>query len=244
MNDIQLSPLLAMLLGWFIAEGFLRITVASRRLGRSSFAEHSRVLLAHGVMAWLALWLTVGWAMQSIALGALLGTAFMLGRMAAGPGSGGTWLGVTEKTLELATIAVAWLTVSDQWWVPAELGERLSNEQTLLIVLAYVVVIWPVSRLVGWVCKPWIDVAVDASALPKAGAWIGMLERVLVLTFILMNEIAAIGFLLAAKSILRFGGTQEKDHRKLTEYVLIGTLASFTVTILLGILVRGLLHLA
>ena len=68
-----------------------------------------------------------------------------------------------------------------------------------------------------------------------------MLERILILTFILIDQFAAIGFLLGAKSILRFGGAQEKNHRALTEYVLIGTLTSFTITIILGIVVRGLL---
>lgn len=66
---------------------------------------------------------------------------------------------------------------------------------------------------------------------PNAGRLIGILERLLVYTFIVSNHFAAVGFLIAAKSILRF-----QDHETLkTEYVLIGTMLSFGVAILLGL---------
>lgn len=37
----------------------------------------------------------------------------------------------------------------------------------------------------------------------------------------------AVGFLLAAKSVFRFGDLRDDQDRKRTEYVLIGTLLSF-----------------
>ncbi|MCU0906456.1 MAG: DUF3307 domain-containing protein [Rhodobacteraceae bacterium] len=61
--------------------------------------------------------------------------------------------------------------------------------------------------------------------LPAAGTVIGLLERGLVVTLIYAGEPGAIGFLIAAKSILRFG-TVGSD-RAVSEYVIIGTLASF-----------------
>ena len=54
----------------------------------------------------------------------------------------------------------------------------------------------------------------------------------------LLNQLAAIGFLIAAKSILRYGDKDSKGARKQTEYVLIGTLLSFTMAIIIGLLVR------
>lgn len=74
--------------------------------------------------------------------------------------------------------------------------------------------------------------------LDKAGRYIGILERILVLTLVLFNQISAIGFLIAAKSILRYGDKDIKGARKQTEYVLIGTLMSFSSAIALGLLVR------
>jgi len=59
----------------------------------------------------------------------------------------------------------------------------------------------------------------------------------------LTGHFEAIGFLLAAKSIFRFGDLKEAKDRKLTEYVLIGTLLSFGLALLTGLLVQfGLLH--
>ena len=47
--------------------------------------------------------------------------------------------------------------------------------------------------------------------------------------------------MLAAKSIFRFGDLRQSDDKMRTEYVLLGTLFSFTLTIMLGLLVNKLL---
>ncbi|AWK04953.1 DUF3307 domain-containing protein [Flavobacterium crocinum] len=82
------------------------------------------------------------------------------------------------------------------------------------------------------------------NSLVAAGNYIGILERLFVFGFILTNHFEAIGFLLAAKSIFRFGDLKEAKDRKLTEYVLIGTLISFGIAILAGLLVQMLLQLS
>lgn len=63
------------------------------------------------------------------------------------------------------------------------------------------------------------------NGLPEAGRMIGQLERALIFLLIAMGEPAAIGFLIAAKSVLRFEAA--KENQRLSEYVIIGTLASF-----------------
>jgi hypothetical protein len=70
--------------------------------------------------------------------------------------------------------------------------------------------------------------------LPNAGKIIGIIERWLVLCFVLIGQFQAVGFLLAAKSILRYRDT---DTLK-TEYVLIGTMLSFGIAIIAGILIE------
>ena len=79
------------------------------------------------------------------------------------------------------------------------------------------------------------------SSLQNAGNYIGVLERLFVFCFILTGHFEAIGFLLGAKSIFRFGDLMEAKERKLTEYVLIGTLLSFGIAMLTGLLVQYLL---
>ena len=65
--------------------------------------------------------------------------------------------------------------------------------------------------------------------IPEGGAWIGLLERTLIFILVLVDQFGAIGFLIAAKSILRFQYAKERSH---SEIVIIGTLASFTWAIL------------
>lgn len=63
--------------------------------------------------------------------------------------------------------------------------------------------------------------------LENGGKHIGWLERFLTLLLILIGQPSGIGFLIAAKSVLRFGEIKEAKHRKLAEYIIIGTFLSF-----------------
>jgi hypothetical protein len=73
--------------------------------------------------------------------------------------------------------------------------------------------------------------------LASAGKWIGICERILILTFILLQQYTAIGFLMTAKSILRFSEKESNTQLK-TEYILVGSLVSFTSSVLIGILTK------
>jgi hypothetical protein len=68
--------------------------------------------------------------------------------------------------------------------------------------------------------------------IKNAGALIGNLERILTIIFVMINQYEAIGFIVAAKSLLRFKDT---DTAK-TEYVLAGTFLSFGIAIICGVL--------
>lgn len=73
--------------------------------------------------------------------------------------------------------------------------------------------------------------------LASAGKWIGICERVLILTFVLMQQYSAIGFLMTAKSILRFSEKETNTQLK-TEYILVGTLVSFATSAMIGVAMR------
>lgn len=105
-----------------------------------------------------------------------------------------------------------------------------------IIATAYVAVLAPASILIKTFMdfEGWIPGADSATGLRNAGRWIGYMERVLILTFIFTQNVAAVGFLLAAKSVFRFGELNRNKDVKFTEYVLIGTFASFAVAILIG----------
>ena len=71
----------------------------------------------------------------------------------------------------------------------------------------------------------------------NAGRVIGMLERILILFFVLVNQFGAIGFIIAAKGFTRF---KELDNRDFAEYVLIGTLLSSLFAIAIALLIKHL----
>ncbi|WP_323783326.1 DUF3307 domain-containing protein [Thalassovita sp.] len=79
----------------------------------------------------------------------------------------------------------------------------------------------------------------EEDGLPGGGATIGYLERALIFLLVLAGQIAGLGFLVAAKSILRFGTIS--GDRKATEYVIIGTLFSFGWALLIALGTQTLL---
>ncbi|WP_417887914.1 DUF3307 domain-containing protein [Zunongwangia sp.] len=118
----------------------------------------------------------------------------------------------------------------------------LESERFLAVIVAYLIIIFPIGFIVGKATQRWHNEILkdqkEPLSLQNAGRYIGIFERVLVLTFILTNHFSAIGFLIAAKSILRFADKNDASARKQTEYVLIGTLMSFSITIIIGLLIR------
>ena len=111
--------------------------------------------------------------------------------------------------------------------------------QFWVITTAIIFLTKPTSLLIKNTISIWTpENKSNDESLQNAGNYIGMLERLFVFFFIITGHFEAIGFLLAAKSIFRFGDLKEAKDRKLTEYVLIGTLLSFGIALLIGLLVQ------
>ena len=121
--------------------------------------------------------------------------------------------------------------------------EDFFNRESLKIVTAIVFLTVPSSIFIKTIISIWTPITIDHSkiqteSLVNAGKYIGILERLLVFVFILVNHWEGVGFMIAAKSVFRFSDLAEAKQRKLTEYVLIGTLLSFGIAVLVGILIR------
>jgi len=108
------------------------------------------------------------------------------------------------------------------------------------LLTAYVFLSLPAGIIIDKCLANWSVEEAGKASLPQAGKLIGILERLLVLTFILLNHWEAIGFLITAKSVFRFNDLKIAD-RKLTEYILIGTLLSFGIAIFTGVLAKFIL---
>ena len=147
------------------------------------------------------------------------------------------WLFVADQILHLLVLGGVLYWISP---FPINFG-ALFTEKNLLLTTFLVFVTYVSGIIMRMLLAPYIDeVARDdadtteGGSLKNAGTYIGMLERLFVFGFILMQQWAAIGLLIAAKSVFRFGDLNKGKNRKLTEYVLIGTLLSFGLAILSG----------
>ena len=80
--------------------------------------------------------------------------------------------------------------------------------------------------------------ASPAAPAARIGATIGILERILIVVFVLTGSEAAIGFVVAAKTLARF---RLLDDRDFAEYYLLGTLASVAVAIVTALIGRAAL---
>lgn len=118
------------------------------------------------------------------------------------------------------------------------------NNQFWVLITGVLLITKPTSIFIKTIISIWTPESQNShndNSLATAGNYIGILERLFVFCFILTGHFEAIGFLLAAKSIFRFGDLKEAKDRKLTEYVMIGTLMSFGISIITGLIVQAVL---
>lgn len=122
--------------------------------------------------------------------------------------------------------------------------EWLLSTHTALLIAALICATSVSSSIIRILMAPWLEhireTTDEEQTLPAAGKFIGILERLLIFCFIAINQWQPIGFLFAAKSIFRFGDLSQAKDRKLTEYVLIGTLLSFGMALAIGLLYNHL----
>ena len=152
------------------------------------------------------------------------------------------WLFIVDQILHIIVILVfanIWLTVNHDWsqfgWLQdLAIGHPLRVKTIAAMLLA----LKPANILVLLIlgaCKINITPTEnDNHDNFHSGELIGWLERGLMLLFVILSQYEAIGFLIAAKSILRFNEASSGSEK--SEYVLTGTLLSLTIALVLGIL--------
>ena len=113
--------------------------------------------------------------------------------------------------------------------------EKIYTTASLLLLLAVLIISFASFIIMEIIMSKWsLEEDNSEDSLESAGKYIGILERLFVFGFILLNQSSAIGLLIAAKSVFRFGDLSRAKDRKLTEYILIGTLISFGLAIFIG----------
>ncbi len=193
----------------------------------------------------LALWLWqwgYGWqhdSLMAVLLALIIGGSHYLIDVAKSYSNNGLAAFLLDQLAHLTVLLLLWSAYTDNWqWWPPQLPAGW-----MMIGLAYLLVLTPASVLIGQLLRSWRPelLALPVQGLLAGGHYIGMLERALLLTFVLLDQFGAIGFLLAAKSIFRFGDLSRAQDVKFTEYVLLGTLLSIGISLGIGLSLRWLL---
>jgi len=153
----------------------------------------------------------------------------------------GAFLG--DQAAHLATLALAAVLMPELWasgYWPALLPDAGALLTALLWLAGLVLATRAGGFAVGLLMAGLADTR-PPEGLPKGGQVIGLLERGLIFVLMTAGQPEAIGFLIAAKSILRFGTVTASEDRAVSEYVIIGTLASFGWAILAALATTRLL---
>jgi Protein of unknown function (DUF3307) len=144
---------------------------------------------------------------------------------------------VTDQLLHLLVIIGSWyftfFTLASISVAYKQVNENLIFWKTATAIIFLTA---PAGILIGQLTKQWRDKLPEAESLANAGKWIGIIERIIILIFVLYGEYSAMGLLVAAKGIIRFN---EKDRPEIkTEYLVIGTLMSIGLALVTGLLVN------
>lgn len=144
---------------------------------------------------------------------------------------------VIDQLLHIAVLVVVALLYVPQAMLPLQWFAHVFPISFILLVLGMMVAGKPTNILIKLILEKYqIGSNESCREIKNAGALIGNLERVLTIIFVLIGRYEAVGFIIAAKSILRFKDT---DTPK-TEYVLAGTFLSFGIAVIIGLVIDWL----
>jgi len=244
--ELWLAWVSAHLLGDFV---FQSDQMATRKSDNNVLASHATI---HGVLAWVL----------TLRSGAALGGAVLIGvthglidfvkvrRAAKGP------VGFTIDQLAhlaIITALAVWLSpsASPPFWRSIFGAGWIGG---LYLLSGIILCIKVTGHFIGFAVQPYLDeirresgsepIGVEPSnrGLTRAGRVIGQWERALIFLFVLVGQPSGIGFLIAAKSIFRFGELKDPANRREAEYITIGTLMSFGTAMAIAYATIGSLH--
>ncbi len=150
-----------------------------------------------------------------------------------------------DQLAHVLIILAVWATVWHIW--PLLLSAftlPFTNYKMSLILLSYLLVASPLGFVIKFATMHIAQyrhkniTEEENIKVENGGKLIGIFERIIILTLVLLNQYEAIGFLITGKSIIRFA---DKNSDLKSEYVLVGTMMSYALAILIGVVVKWLL---
>ncbi len=231
---IFVQLILAHLLGDFIFQPDSWVKDKEQKKAKSQYLYFH--ILIHFALAMLFLWDFNNWWMAAVV--AVSHFLIDLSKLEfQKPKNKKSWF-ITDQVLHIAVIFGIYAFSN-----PYFEFENIFTETNLKFLAGLIFVTIPSSIIVKLLISSWTPETphqntMQTESLENAGKYIGILERLLVFVFIYVNHWEGVGFMIAAKSVFRFSDLAQAKQRKLTEYVLIGTLLSFGIAVLTGIIIK------
>jgi hypothetical protein len=255
-TSIVIALLIAHAAGDFVLQR--RIVVAGKRRREwKAYLEHGAIHLVTLIVAWplfAAASLPAANVAAAFAIILITHLACDWIKETTAPG-GGAWTGPGAYLLDqlfhttVIVLVAAWLAGFGEVAAATADFWRGSRAEAGVLIVGYLLIVFGAGYLNGLLLRNLappsaVPVALESDAGPSAGLgnaglYIGWLERFLMLTAVLLESPAALGLILAAKSIFRFDDIRQ--GRASTEYFLIGTLVSVAQAVAGGLAVRWLL---
>jgi hypothetical protein len=223
----MLETAIALAFGHLVADFTLQTDWMVRR------KREPLVLLAHVGVVVLVTWIALGFAIAPLVL-LFIGAAHLATDWAKlrWGGTGFTGFAVDQAAHAASILLAAALFpaafASGLWGDPPAAMAPLVAPLPAAMTLAggLIAAVWAGGYAVQALMQG-VKLPADPQTLPKGGQLTGRLERLMILMLVLAGEPGGIGFLIAAKSILRFNELARDEDLRVSEYVIIGTLASF-----------------
>lgn len=149
-----------------------------------------------------------------------------------------------DQICHILVIVISWTIAIDKINPLLNFGLNfLSNFNYMLVFLAYLFCTKPVGIIISKILEKFFpveketDKIIEINTIKGTGSYIGIFERLIILTLVLLNQYTAIAFLATAKSILRIDNKNaNEDNLFNNTYVLLGTLMSFAIAFIVGLI--------
>ncbi len=233
--DIYIIWLTKLVLAHLITDFILQPTKWIKSRNEKHFS--SGYLYLHGLTTALVALLFIGYTYWAVVLVILVTHILIDGWKSYRPEK--TKYFLIDQALHLTVILGCWYftflhpeDIRSAW-------QQINNRNTWVLLTSFIFLTRPCGILIGQLTQKWRAQIPDADSLGNAGKWIGIIERIIILVLVLNHQYASVGLLITAKSLLRFNEPNRLEVK--TEYLLIGTLISFSIAILTGIVALQLI---
>lgn len=135
-----------------------------------------------------------------------------------------------DQVLHVAIILAAWSYMTEY---SVNLPVLIPHFWAHITALFFVT--FPASIIIRVFFSKWPLPETAKESLAGVGAYIGFVERILIYFAVVSGHWSLVGFLIAAKSIFRFGDFSRTEERAYAEYLFVGTLLSLFMAVIAGL---------